>query len=112
MMRCMCGVLECHFEWKATRVVGFQEARACSHEDPMQSVAPSPIIVNNQVQSSAEGDVRVINLEQKHKVSSIMPLTRITPHGNWAVGLQVPNLTYDLLALVASACKGLYCPYF
>ncbi|CAM6039657.1 unnamed protein product [Sphagnum compactum] len=64
------------------------EARACSHEDPIQIVAPSPIIVNNQVQSSAEGDVRVINLEQKHKVSSIMPLTRITPHGNWAVGLQ------------------------
>ncbi len=69
----------------------FQEARASSREDPTQSVSASPMIANHQQQSTTEAPVRTISLEQKPEACSIMPPTRITPDGNWAVGLQVLN---------------------
>jgi len=72
-------------------VVEFQEARASSREDPTQSVSASPMIANHQQQSTTEAPVHTISLEQKPEACSIMPPTRITPDGNWAVGLQVLN---------------------
>jgi hypothetical protein len=71
--------------------VEFQEARASSREDPTQSVSASPMIANHQQQSTTEAPVRTISLEQKPEACSIMPPTRITPDGSWAVGLQVLN---------------------
>jgi len=92
----MCSIIKCHFKWKATRVVGFQEAIACNREDPTQSVSVTAGISNHQLQSSNEAYVHTTSLEQKPKISALMSSTRIAPGGNWAVGLQVPSLKRSL----------------
>ncbi|CAM6046747.1 unnamed protein product [Sphagnum compactum] len=83
------------------------EARASSREDPTQSVSASPMIANHQQQSTTEAPVRTINLEQKPEACSIMPPTRITPDGNWAVGLQSQADPSEIMMEVLKALREL-----
>jgi hypothetical protein len=74
----------------------FLEAIACNCEDPMQSVSVTARISNYQLQSSDEAYLHTTILEQKSKFFSLTSSTRITPGGDWAVGLQVPSLKRPL----------------
>jgi len=74
----------------------FLEAIACSREDPMQSVSVIAGISNYQLQSSDEAYVHTTSLEQKSKNFALTSSTRITPDGNWAIGLQAPSLKRPL----------------
>jgi hypothetical protein len=65
------------------------------------------MIANHQQQSTTEAPVHTISLEQKPEACSIMPPTRITPDGNWAVGLQSQADPSEIMMEVLKALREL-----